>query len=75
MTNLLRFSGVETVTLTVGAEAKPFKIHKSLLCNASSFFTTAFKSKFKESSELEMSLPDDEEEIFVMFTQWLYAER
>lgn len=63
------------VTLFVGASQKPFYIHVDLLCNASSFFKAAFTGDFKESSDKTMQLPEDDENLFSLFIDWLYHQR
>ena len=74
-TSSLNLGGAETVTINVGPNSQPFKIHRPLICNASAFFTTAFTSKFKEGLDLSLSLPDDDSEIFEIFAQWLYTKQ
>ena len=63
------------VTLFVGASQKPFYVHVDLLCNASSFFKAAFAGDFKESSDKTMQLPEDDEDLFSLFIDWLYHQR
>lgn len=47
----------------------------NLLCGASSFFKAAFTSQFRESFEKKMDLPEEEEDVFELFVQWLYHRR
>lgn len=70
-----RFYEVPTVTIFVGKDQKPFYVHLDLLCNASTFFKAAFLGNFKEGSEKTMQLPEDDEETFELFVDWLYYQR
>ena len=67
-----RFWEVPTVTLFVGEDKRPFHVHRSLLCEASSFFKAAFEGNFRETSEQKMDLPEEDEGSFDLFVQWLY---
>ena len=67
-----RFRGVPTVTILVGEDGTPFIMHRDQLCEASSFFKAAFQRAFLQGSEIRMSLPEEEEHTFDLFTQWLY---
>ncbi|KAK4692921.1 hypothetical protein P7C71_g4374, partial [Lecanoromycetidae sp. Uapishka_2] len=69
-----KFGDISTVTLYVGATKIRFQVHEDLLCEASSFFNTAFHSHFKEGAEKEMTLPEDDAELFDVFVQWLYHQ-
>lgn len=70
-----RFYETPMVTLFVGTSQKPFYVHVDLLCDASSFFKAAFTGGFKESSDKTMQLPEDDENIFSLFVDWLYHQR
>ena len=70
-----RFHETPTVTLFVGTSQKPFYVHGDLLCDVSSFFKAAFTGDFKESSDKTMQLPEDDENIFSLFIDWLYNQR
>ena len=59
----------------MGQSQKEFYVHPDLLCEASSFFKAAFGGNFKESLEKIMELPDDDEDIFSLFVDWLYHGR
>lgn len=74
-TSSLKLGGAGIVTINVGPELQPFKIHRPLICDASTFFNTAFTSKFKEGADLSISLPDDDSEIFEIVAQWLYTKQ
>lgn len=69
------WADVATVTLLVGEGKTAFIVHEADLFEASSFFKAAFTSKFKESSERTMTLPEDDEAIFDIFVEWLYRQR
>ena len=70
-----RFGNVSTVTIFVGENNTPFHVHMDRLCEASSYFRAAFLGNFTESSEKTMQLPDDDEETFELFVDWLYCPR
>ena len=67
-----RFGNVPTVTLLVGENKTPYHVHMNLLCDASSFFKAAFTSQFREGSEKKMDLPEEDQDMFDSFVQWLY---
>ena len=62
-------------TIFVGKTKQPFYVHLDLLCDASSFFKAAFAGNSKEASENIMQLPDDREDTFKLFVDWLYDDR
>ena len=70
-----RFHETPTVTLFVGTSQKPFYVHVDLLCDVSSFFKAAFTGDFKEGSDKTMQLPEDDENTFSLFIDWLYHQR
>lgn len=70
-----KFYEVSTVALILGENQKSFYVHLDLLCGTSPFFKAAFTKNFKETFEKEMSLPEDDESIFELFTHWLYYKR
>lgn len=70
-----RWAGVATVTLLVGEAKTAFQVHEAVLFEVSSFFKAAFTSKFRESSERTMALPEDDESVFDDFVDWLYHRR
>ena len=59
----------------MGESKTAFHVHEDLLCQHSSFFTAAFSSKFREGSEKEMVLLEDDEDAFESFVDWLYTQR
>lgn len=60
------------VTVKIGPEATPYIIHRDLLCNASKYFSNAFKGNFKEANDQSIHLTDVKPEVFDAFSQWLY---
>ena len=67
-----RWGDIATVTLIVGESQTVFQLHEKELFEVSTFFEAAFNSKFKESSERTMTLPEDDVETFEEFAEWLY---
>ena len=68
-----RFSAIEMVLLEVGDEEIEISVHENVLFEASPVFKTAFASKFKESSERSIYLPDDDADLMDALIQNLYA--
>ena len=71
------FQGVPVVTILVGEDKVPFHVHMNILCQASSLFEKAFMGPgdFKETSEMSMTLPEEDPEIFDGLARWLYTNR
>ncbi|KAL8887254.1 MAG: hypothetical protein Q9192_006353 [Flavoplaca navasiana] len=65
----------EVVTILVGPEKAPFRIHKGLLCSKSEYFRAAFKGSSKESTENNIHLTDDSPEIFQFYAALIYTEK
>lgn len=63
------------VFVVVGANAKEFGLHKGLLCHHSSFFDSALNGSFKEATEKSVTLVEESESTFAMFTAWLYTQK
>ena len=61
------------MTLLVGPSETSFFVHKNLICDASSFFQTAFDSNFVEGLDQSMKLPEDDPSIVEVFIECLYA--
>ncbi|MCJ1379093.1 hypothetical protein MMC17_002193 [Xylographa soralifera] len=59
------------VTVIVGEEKRVFKIHKNLLCSASSYFKAALDGKFKEAEEQKIKLLEEKPDILESFQLWL----
>lgn len=63
----------DIVHIVVGPEKKVFKIHKEILCNASTYFRAALNGGFKEAKEQKVEMPEDKVSIFKYFQHWLYS--
>ncbi|KAF1984040.1 hypothetical protein K402DRAFT_465431 [Aulographum hederae CBS 113979] len=59
--------------ILVGASRTAFYIHESLICGSSEFFKNAMNRDWKESQERSVPLPDDDVEIFDLYSKWLYT--
>ncbi|KAL8693323.1 MAG: hypothetical protein Q9218_001842 [Villophora microphyllina] len=64
----------EVVTILVGSDEKPFYVHKALLCSRSEFFRAAFGGLFKEATEKQVRLPDEDPELFPQYLLWVYNQ-
>ena len=64
---------MSTVTLIVGKSRTMFQVHESVLFNLSPVFRAGFTSDFKESVERQMSLPEDDAELFNVMVGWFYS--
>ncbi|KEQ74392.1 hypothetical protein M436DRAFT_80821 [Aureobasidium namibiae CBS 147.97] len=61
------------VKIEVGSKKKIYVIHKDLLRFYSDYFRGAFSGSFKEAIEGKVSLPEEREAVFDIFTQFLYS--
>lgn len=59
----------------VGPDKKAFTIHKSVLCNAASYFKVALEGNFIEAQNQILELPEDDPAVFERFQLWLYTDR
>ena len=67
---------LDTIALIkVGPEKTEFRIHKGVLCNASSFFRTALEGGFKETLEQTIEMPEANVDAFKHFQLWLYSRQ
>ncbi|KAK4692430.1 hypothetical protein P7C71_g4777, partial [Lecanoromycetidae sp. Uapishka_2] len=57
----------DIVDIVVGPAKKVFKIHKEILCSASTYFRAALNGGFKEAEEQTVELPDDKVKVFKYF--------
>jgi len=57
------------VKVFVGPERKLFNLHEDLLCNRSEYFRSAFKGSFKEGSEKEIDLEEEDSEAFALLAE------
>ncbi|TGO36605.1 hypothetical protein BHYA_0120g00300 [Botrytis hyacinthi] len=62
----------ETVTLYVGSEEKKYIVHKKILCDQSEFFNAGLNNGFKEATDGEMYLPEDDPATFADLIEYLY---
>ena len=69
-----RWVGAETVTLFVGTERLPLVVLKDKLCEASTFFNSAFKGGYKETATSSMELPEGDERALNLLMGWLYGQ-
>ncbi|KAL8890625.1 MAG: hypothetical protein Q9215_002271 [Flavoplaca cf. flavocitrina] len=65
----------EVVTILVGPEKTPFRIHKGLLCSKSEYFRAALEGFFKESTEKSVHLRDEDPGIFQFYATWIYSQK
>ena len=68
-----RFSDIQMVRLVAGQEKTEILVHENVLFEASPVFKAAFTSKFKESSERAIYLPDDDATLMDILIRSLYA--
>ncbi|RPA89221.1 hypothetical protein L873DRAFT_1558956, partial [Choiromyces venosus 120613-1] len=62
-----------TVTLCVGPHRRRIEIHKTLLASISPELNKHVNNDMKEGIEGIIYLPDDEEEVLALFTEWAYT--
>lgn len=62
------------VTLIVGQQKKHFTLHKSLLCQASSYSDAALNGGFKETEEQKIEMFEEDDETFRHFQFWIYSK-
>ncbi|PGH18146.1 hypothetical protein AJ80_04533 [Polytolypa hystricis UAMH7299] len=66
--------GVDMIEVVVGGDpANTWRLHENLLCAASSYFKAAVSSRFSEGLNKKVSLPMDDNVIFMLFVEWLYT--
>lgn len=63
----------DTFTIIVGSAQSSFKVPQDLLIQISSFFEKACKSRFRESAERTIRLPEEKESVFGHFYVWLHG--
>lgn len=63
----------DTFTVIVGSAQISFKVPQDLLIHISSFFEKACKSRFRESAERTIRLPEEKESVFGHFYVWLHG--
>ncbi|TGO54251.1 hypothetical protein BCON_0110g00310 [Botryotinia convoluta] len=62
----------ETVILYVGSKRKKYIVHKKILCDQSEFFNAGFNNGFKEATDGEMYLPEDDPATFADLIEYFY---
>ncbi|KAF7195421.1 hypothetical protein HII31_03313 [Pseudocercospora fuligena] len=62
------------VTIKVGADAESFTIHQADLAEHSPFFKAALDAKWREGQTREISLPEDEPDVVVIYLDWLSSK-
>lgn len=62
------------MTVYVGPEKQKYTPHKEILTQVK-FFAACLYSGFRESKENEISLPEDEPEVFERILEYLYHDR
>lgn len=72
---MYRLADAPIVNLLVGDTETSFHVHKTLLCDASTFFKATFSSQFKEATKNSMKLPEDDLDTFKRFLSWLYTKK
>lgn len=63
----------DLATVLVVPDKTSFRIHAELLITRSPFFEQALAVKPEESKSLEVTLPEDDPDIFAIFAIWLYG--
>jgi hypothetical protein len=61
------------VTVEIGPEKKAYVMHKDLLTFYSDYFRAALNGSFEEATEGKISLPDEREDLFDIFNQFIYS--
>lgn len=60
--------------ITVGSIKTKFHVHKSLLCEQSDYFKAAFEGQFAEAKSEELTLEDEDPELFDRLLDWVYLQ-
>lgn len=63
-----------TIIVNKGAHKETFVVHKCLVDHYSSFFKTAFDSKFIEGETQSMTIEDIESSAFGLLVHWIYTQ-
>ncbi|KAJ8118643.1 hypothetical protein OPT61_g394 [Boeremia exigua] len=64
----------DIVTVEVGFQLTPYKIHNALLIEHALYFRKALNGKWKEGEENKVRLDDVEDSDFEWFIKWLYTQ-
>lgn len=62
------------IDVFVGKSSTLWRIHKKILLLQSEFFQAALKGPFTEGIENKVVLPEEKNEIFTLFVQWIYSQ-
>jgi hypothetical protein len=62
----------EIVTLLVGPEKVPLRVHKDLICSKSEFFRACLENGFSEGTNNVVPLPDDDVKTVETFLTFVY---
>jgi hypothetical protein len=63
---------VSIAKLVVGEQKTSILVHKNLLCDATPFFDAALTTSFREATEQQILLPEDDADTVNRFVQWIY---
>lgn len=66
-------SSHKLVKVHVGPKRKLWDLHEDLLCDRSEYFRSAFQGGFKEATEKQIHLKEEDPEAFALFVDWLYG--
>ena len=70
---LLQDPTFSDVTVLVGVEETPHKLHKAIICHYSDFFRTTCASKFIEAETGVIRLPEANDRLFRYVIEYLYS--
>ena len=74
-TKLQRHSLFETIVMVdIRPERIRYAIHKGLLCSRLDYFKAALTENFSEAADQEVTLDDEDPEVFRTFNAWLYTD-
>lgn len=69
----------KTIFVTVGGggdfEVQKFVVHEAQICHYSTFFKAACKKEWKASETAEITLSEDDPEIFELFVNFIYHQQ
>ncbi|KAI9666701.1 MAG: hypothetical protein M1821_004637 [Bathelium mastoideum] len=61
------------VKVLVGTSKKEFTLCKELLCSSSGYLKAALSNEWREAQTRTIELPEDDEDTFELYLQWLYS--
>lgn len=62
------------IDVFVGKASTLWRIHKKIVLLQSEFFQAALNGSFSEGIENKVVLPEEDNETFALFVQWLYSQ-